>query len=169
MAEPPRLFSTTELPPAVAPKGNGARKTPTDVVLADTGENAGALVGKFVKWQTEVGYPPLTATQVARLGKQVKELIASGTARVHIVWALACWAEKSTQYVNISPGILDSYARVHAAAAAKAAGVERHSEEREQIQAELVAVDRITSKRNQRDQQNIETIKRRRERKRNQR
>lgn len=110
--EKPLLLAAGRPEPPSRAKGG---KVPEKVPETPSGENAGIILGQWVKWyQDRVGVP-LPASLIARIGKQVKVLISTGYTTDEIKFGLAAWTLRQWDNPALPPNELDmltfNYAR----------------------------------------------------------
>ena len=96
--------------PVPAPPETGAevvvakkRRAPTEVPRTPSGESASDIIGKWLDWQDRQHGVPVPQTVIARIGKEIRNLIVSGYTSDQIAYGVAAWTAMWANNPRTSP------------------------------------------------------------------
>lgn len=72
-------------------------------------DSAGDLIAAWIRWYRDCTGSPIPSSVIARLGKQVKELILAGYSSNQIKYGLGVWAVEQYDNPRLPPQALDQY------------------------------------------------------------
>lgn len=105
--EEPTLINIPEAAAAPAPAPAKTRKPKGVVPRTPEDDSAQDIMAAWIDWYQERTGTPIPSSVIARLAKQVKELIIAGYHSNDIKYGLAAWAVDQYDNPSLSPQILD--------------------------------------------------------------